>query len=69
MCVNTFLNFYALLTVHPSIIIVNKKLDAQISFMYVCFYSLHVSGNHVLINSTINCINAIPAICQPQKSE
>jgi len=32
-------------------------------FMYVYFYSLHVSGNHVPIIRKTNCINAIPGIC------
>ena len=32
-------------------------------FMYVYFYSLHVSGNHVPIIGRINCINAIPGVC------
>jgi len=31
--------------------------------MFVYFYSLHVSGNHVPIIRRINCINAIPGIC------
>jgi len=31
--------------------------------MYVYFYSLHVSGNHVPIIRRINCVNAIPGIC------
>jgi len=31
--------------------------------MYVYFYSLHVSGNHVPNIRRINCINAIPGIC------
>jgi len=39
---------YVLLTVHPGTILVNNKLDAQF-FMYVYFYSLHVSGSHVPI--------------------
>jgi len=38
--------FYVLLTVHPSISLVNNQLDVQL-FMYVYFYSLHVSGSHV----------------------
>jgi len=40
--------FYVLLTVHPGMILVNIQLDAQF-FMYVYFYSLHVSGSHVPI--------------------
>ena len=44
--------FYVLLTVQPGMILVNNQLDAQFFiyvFMYVYFYSLHVSGNHLLI--------------------
>ena len=40
--------FYVLLTVHPGIILVNNQLDAQF-FMYVYYFSLHVSGSHVPI--------------------
>ena len=40
--------FYVLLTVHPGMVLVNNLLDAQF-FMYVYFYSLHVSGSHVPI--------------------
>ena len=39
---------YVLLTVHPGMILVNNQLDAQF-FMYVYFYSPHVSGSHVPI--------------------
>jgi hypothetical protein len=49
--------FYVLLTVHLGIIFVNNQLDAQLFFMYVYFYSLHVSGSHVPIIRKINCIN------------
>jgi len=35
--------FYVLLTVHPGTILVN---NVQF-FMYIYFYSLHVSGSHV----------------------
>jgi len=45
----TRLLFYVLLTVHLGIIFVNNQLDAQFFFMYVYFYSLHVSGSHVPI--------------------
>ena len=38
--------FYVLLTVRLGAILVNNQIDAQF-FMYVCFYSLHVSGSHV----------------------
>jgi len=44
--------FYVLLTVHPGMILVNNQLDAQF-LMYVCFYSLHVSGSHVPITRRI----------------
>ena len=40
--------FYVLLTVRPGMILVNNQLDTQF-FMYVYFYSLHVSGSHVPI--------------------
>jgi len=49
--------FYVLLTVHLGIILVNNQLDAQFFFMYVHFYSLHVSGSHVPIIRRINCNN------------
>jgi hypothetical protein len=42
-------DFYVLLTVHLGIIFVNNQLDAQFFFMFVYFYSLHVSGSHVPI--------------------
>ena len=32
-------------------------------FLYVYFYSLHVSGSHVPIIRIINCISATPGIC------
>jgi len=32
-------------------------------FVYVYFYSVHVSGNYVPIIRRTNCINAIPGIC------
>jgi len=35
-------------------IIVNNQLDAQFFFMYVYFYSLHVSRSHVPIIRRIN---------------
>jgi len=40
--------FNVFLTVHPSMILVNNQLDAQF-FVYVYFYSLHVSGSLVPI--------------------
>jgi hypothetical protein len=43
-------------------IFVNNQLDAQFFFMYVYFYSLHVSGSHVTIIRSINCINKTSGI-------
>jgi len=57
--------FYVLLTVHLGIIFVNNQLDAQLFFMYVYFYSLHVSGSQVPIVRRINCINTTSGICHP----
>jgi len=45
---SVFKYFFVLLTGHPGMILVNNQLDAQF-FMYVYFYSLHVSGSHVHI--------------------
>ena len=39
---------------HLGIILVNNQLDAQFFFMYVHFYSPHVSGSHVPIIRRIN---------------
>jgi hypothetical protein len=58
----TLLEFYILLIVHLGIILVNNQLDAQFFLMYVCFYSLHVSGSHVPIIKRINCINTTSGI-------
>jgi len=58
--------FYVSLTVHLDIIFVNNQLDAQIFFMYVYFYSLHVSNAHVLIIRRINCINMTSGICHSE---
>ena len=41
----------------------NNHLDAQFFFMYVNFYSLHVSGSHMPIISRINCISTTSGIC------
>jgi len=38
-------------------IFVNNQLDAQLFFMYVYFYILHVSVNNVPIIRRINCTN------------
>jgi len=40
--------FYVVLTVHPGMVLVNDQHDAQF-FIYVYFYSVHVSGSHVPI--------------------
>jgi hypothetical protein len=45
------------------VICVNNQLDAQFFFMYVYYYSLHVSGSHVPIVRRINCINTTSGIC------
>jgi len=37
-------------------ILVNNQLDTQFFFMYVYFYSLHVSDSYVPIIRIINCI-------------
>ena len=55
--------FYVLLTVHLGTIFVNKQLEAQFFFMYVYFFSLHVSGSHVPIIRRINYINTTYGIC------
>jgi len=44
----SIVEFHILLTVHPGMILVNIQLDAQL-FIYVYFYSLHVSSSHVPI--------------------
>jgi len=48
--------FCVLLTVHLGMILVNNQIDAQF-FVYVYFYSLNVSGNHVPIIRRVNCMN------------
>ena len=58
-----YLKFYVLLTVHLGINFVNNQLDAHFFFMYVYFYSLHVSGSHASIIRRINCINTTSGIC------
>jgi len=45
------------------ILFVNNQLDTHFFFMYVYFYSLHVSGSHVPIIRRINCINTTSGIC------
>jgi hypothetical protein len=44
-------------------VFVNNQLEAQFFFIYVYFYSLHVSGSHVPIIRRINCINT-SGICR-----
>jgi len=54
--------FYVLLTVHRGIIFENNQPDAQFFFMYVYFYSLHISGSRVPIIRRINFINTTSGI-------
>jgi len=49
--------------VHIGTIFVNNQLDAHFFSMYVYFYSLHVSGNHVPIIRRTNCINTTSGVC------
>ena len=58
--------FYALLTVHFGIILVNNKLDAHFFSVYVYFDTLHVSSSHVLIIKRLNCINTTSGICHSE---
>jgi len=44
-------------------IFVNNQLDAQFFFIYVYFYSLHVSVSHVPIIRRINSINTTSGVC------
>jgi len=55
--------FYVLLTVHLGTFFANNQLDTQFFFMYIYFYSLHVSGSHVPIIRRINSINTTSGIC------
>jgi hypothetical protein len=55
--------FCVLLTMHLGIIFVNNQFDAQVFFMYVSFYSLHVSDSHVPIIRGIIFINTTSDIC------
>jgi hypothetical protein len=45
----------------------NDQLDAQFFFLYVYFYSLHVSSNLVLIIRRINCINRTYSMCHSDR--
>jgi len=44
------------------LIFVNNQLEAQFFFMYVYFYSLHVSDSYVTIIRRINCFNTTSGI-------
>jgi len=55
--------YYVLLTVHLGTIFVNNQLDVQFFFMYIYFYSLHVSGSHVPIIRRISCISTTSGVC------
>jgi len=52
-----FMEFYVWLAMYLGIIFVNNQIDAQFFFVYVYFYSLHVSDSYVSIIKIINCIN------------
>ena len=58
--------FYVLLTMHLGIICVNNQLDTQFFFMYVHFYSLHVSDSYVSIITKFNCINTTTGRCHSE---
>ena len=45
---NVIYVFLRFVDLHPGMILVNNQPDAQF-FMYVYFYSLHISGSHVSI--------------------
>jgi len=55
--------FNVLLTVLLGIIFVHNQLDAPFFFVYVHFYSLHVSGSHVPVIRRNNFINMTSGIC------
>jgi len=48
---------------NDALFFVNNQLDTQFIFMYVYFYSLHISGSHVPIIRRINFINTTSGIC------
>jgi hypothetical protein len=54
---STLRPFYIMHTAIRHSYFVNNQLEARLFFMYVYFYSLHVSGSHVPIIWRINCIN------------
>jgi len=45
------------------VIFVNNQPDAQLFFIYVYFYSLHVSVSHLPIIRRTNCINTTSGMC------
>ena len=47
-----------------NVIFVNNQLDAQFFFIYVYFYSRHVSGTYMSIIRRINCVSTTSGICQ-----
>jgi hypothetical protein len=63
MLKNNLPEFYVLLTVHLGVIFVNNQFKKQFFFMYVYFYSLRVSGSHVIIIRRNNCISTTSGIC------
>jgi hypothetical protein len=44
-------------------VFVNNQFEGQFFFMYIYFYSLHVSDSYVSIIRRINCINTTSGIC------
>jgi len=52
-----YIYIYIYIYIWYNLIFVNNQLDAQFFFMYVYFYSLHVSDSYMSIIRTINCIN------------
>jgi len=48
------------------LIFVNNQLHAQFFFIYVYFYSLHVSDSYVPIIRSINCINTTSGTCHSE---
>jgi len=47
------------ITNNRNTIFINNQLDAQFFFMYVYFYSLHVSGSHVPIIRRTGCLKHV----------
>ena len=53
--------FYVLLTVHPSMILVNNQLDAQ---FFVCLFLFSTCFGQPFSHHQENyCINATPGLC------